>query len=132
MSPFNEDSRVKIPALLHMTRLGYTYMSLKDAHWDQRNNIFPELLAEAALRINPELSRDDVPALLDELHLKLAGDDIGRSFHQRLTVRTGVRVIDFENLHNNSWHVVTEMPFENVEENFRPDNRGRAPSPRRS
>ena len=28
-----EDSRVKIPALVHFTRLGYTYMSIKD---DQR------------------------------------------------------------------------------------------------
>lgn len=25
-----EDSRVKIPALVHFTRLGYTYMSIKD------------------------------------------------------------------------------------------------------
>ena len=28
---FNEDSRVKIPALLHFTRLGYHYLSLKGA-----------------------------------------------------------------------------------------------------
>ena len=25
-----EDSRVKIPALVHFTRLGYTYMSIKE------------------------------------------------------------------------------------------------------
>lgn len=25
-----EDSRVKIPAFVHFTRLGYTYMSIKD------------------------------------------------------------------------------------------------------
>lgn len=25
-----EDSRVKIPALVHLTRLGYTYLSIKD------------------------------------------------------------------------------------------------------
>jgi hypothetical protein len=30
---FNEDSRVKIPALLHLTRLGYKYLSLKNAAW---------------------------------------------------------------------------------------------------
>ena len=28
MSGFNEDTRVKIPALMHLTRLGYTYRSL--------------------------------------------------------------------------------------------------------
>ncbi|GHV41110.1 hypothetical protein AGMMS49546_16310 [Spirochaetia bacterium] len=28
---FNEDTRVKIPAILTLTRLGYGYLSLKDA-----------------------------------------------------------------------------------------------------
>lgn len=121
MTPFNEDSRVKIPALLHLTQLGYTYLSLKHAHWDARNNIFPDLFKEAVLRINADLRREDVTALLDELHLKLAGDDVGRRFHQRLTARAGVRLIDFDNLDNNSWHVVTELPFENGQDNFRPD-----------
>jgi type I restriction enzyme R subunit len=27
---FNEDSRVKIPTILHLMRLGYGYLSLKD------------------------------------------------------------------------------------------------------
>lgn len=121
MTPFNEDSRVKIPALLHLTRLNYTYVSLKHASWDARNNIFPELFEEAVRRINPELRREDVPAILNELHLKLAGDDVGRSFHQRLTARAGVRLIDFDNLDNNTWCVVTELPFENGEDSFRPD-----------
>ena len=121
LEKFNEDSRVKIPALLHLARLGYRYLSLKDARRDGYANIFPELFEAAILRINPELRREDVPSLLDEIKLKLAGEDIGRAFHQRLTTRTGVRLIDFENLDNNSWHVVTELPFENGEDNFRPD-----------
>ena len=118
---FNENSRVKIPALLHLVRLGYDYLPLKDARWDPRNNIFPELFAKAVLRINPDMRSEHVPALLDELHLKLAGDDLGRSLHQRITARTGVRLIDFDNLANNSWHVVTELPFVNGEDEFRPD-----------
>lgn len=39
-----EDSRVKIPALVHFTRLGYTYMSIKDKErnvdYDGDTNIF--------------------------------------------------------------------------------------------
>ena len=31
---FNEDSRVKIPSILHLTRLGYDYLPLKDAEWN--------------------------------------------------------------------------------------------------
>ena len=30
---FNEDSRVKIPAIIHLTRLGYDYISLKNNTW---------------------------------------------------------------------------------------------------
>lgn len=121
MSTFNENSRVKIPALVHLTRLHYRYLSLKDAHWDKRNNIFPELLAAAVLRINPELAPADVPRLLGEINLELRNDDLGRAFHQRLAARSGVRLFDFDDLANNDWRVVTELPFENGEENFRPD-----------
>jgi len=39
----NEDTRVKLPAILHLTRLGYEYLSLKDAVWDEQTNIFTEL-----------------------------------------------------------------------------------------
>ncbi|MCT7466705.1 hypothetical protein N5T78_08950 [Aliarcobacter cryaerophilus] len=35
----NEDSRVKIPAILHLTRLGYKYLSLKECSWDKNTNI---------------------------------------------------------------------------------------------
>ena len=30
-------------------------------------------------------------------------------------------MIDFDDLANNSWHVVTELPFVNGEDEFRPD-----------
>lgn len=121
MSAFNEDARVKVPALLHLTRLGYTWLSLKDARWDPRNNLFPDLFSDAVLRINPDLRSGEIPALLNELQLKLVGDDIGRAFHQRVTARSGIRLIDFENLDNNNWHVVTELPFVNGDDDFRPD-----------
>ena len=121
MTAFNEDSRVKIPALLHLTRLSYAFLSLKEAEWDKRTNIFSEIFEEALLRINPELRRADLPALLDEIALELQYEDLGKAFHKRLTSRSGTRLIDFSDLGNNSWHVVTELPFENGEDNFRPD-----------
>ena len=49
-----EDSRVKIPALVHFTRLGYTYMSLKDKtrglDYDPDTNIFYALFVDAINR----------------------------------------------------------------------------------
>ena len=78
MTAFNEDSRVKIPALLHLARLGYGYLSLKTAQWDARNNLFTEVFADAILRINPTLQRADIPALIDKIQLSLAGEDEGK------------------------------------------------------
>lgn len=119
--PFNEDARVKIPALLHLTRLGWRYLSLKDARWDPRNNIFPGLFEAALLRINPGLKSEDVPRLLDAINLDLQNEDLGRAFHEQLTARSGVRLFDFDNPDNNDFHVVTELPFENGDDSFRPD-----------
>lgn len=121
MSTFNEDSRVKIPALLHLGRLGYQYLSLKHAVWNTRNNIFQDIFGSAVQRINPGLDDAEVQRLLGEIHLELDNDNLGKAFHKRLTARAGVRLIDFDNLENNSFHVVTELPFENGEDNFRPD-----------
>lgn len=33
-----EDSRIKIPGILHRLRLGYRYLSLKNAIWDEETN----------------------------------------------------------------------------------------------
>ncbi|MBN8713737.1 MAG: type I restriction endonuclease subunit R [Xanthomonadales bacterium] len=121
MATFNEDSRVKIPALLHLTRLGYEYLSLKESPRDRHSNIFPAIFESALLRINPGLRTEQVPGLLDEIRLELQHEDLGKAFHKRLTARSGQRLIDFDNPDNNSWHVVTELPFENGEDNFRPD-----------
>lgn len=41
---FNEDARVKIPTILHLIRLGYKYLSLKENKWDIDSNIFPDIL----------------------------------------------------------------------------------------
>ena len=96
-------------------------LSLKQAHRDPRNNIFPDIFEAALLRINPDLRQQDLPSLLDEIQLDLQNEDLGKAFHRRLTARSGVRLIDFEDPDNNSSHAVTELPFENGEDNFRPD-----------
>ena len=49
---FNEDSRVKIPTLLHLTRLGYTYLSLKDSTWNKKTNIFSNIFIDSIMRID--------------------------------------------------------------------------------
>ena len=118
---FNEDSRVKIPAILHLTRLGYAYLSLKDNKWDESTNIFTDVFRESIGRINPDLSDDEISRLHSELSLTLENEDLGKAFYEDLISHSGSRLIDFENFDNNSFHVVTELPCKKDDEEFRPD-----------
>ena len=118
----NENSRVKIPAVLHLMRLGYDYLSLKNENWDKPTNIFPEIFIESLCRINPDLSPDDARRLLTDITLELDNEDLGQKFYERLTNQSGgKKLIDFQNFNNNSFHVVTELPCINGDEEFRPD-----------
>jgi type I restriction enzyme, R subunit len=119
---FNEDSRVKIPALLHLIRLGYQYISRTEQH--QRiteTNIFPNIFTESISRINPSIHLNEVKRLLDDITLQLDYDDLGRDFYKSLTSSSGIKLIDFANLNNNSFHVTTELTCKNGDEEFRPD-----------
>lgn len=117
----NEDTRVKIPSILHLTRLGYSYLSLKNQSWDIETNIFPELFKESITKINPDLNEEDSERLLKEITLLLDNEDLGKAFFEQLSDRSNTKLIDFENFNNNSFHVVTELPCVNGDEEFRPD-----------
>jgi type I restriction enzyme R subunit len=118
---FNEDARVKIPAILHLTRLGYSYLSLKHATWDEATNIFPGVFRASVMAINPAASSDDIDRLLQEVLLLLENEDLGKDFHERLTRTSGLKLIDFENFDRNSFRVVTELTCKNGDDEFRPD-----------
>jgi type I restriction enzyme R subunit len=118
---FNEDSRVKIPTLLHLTRLGYQYVSLKGATWRTDTNIFTDLFLASIRKINDGLTDADALRLLEEISLLLDGDDLGKAFYERLVDRSGVKLINFEDFNANTFNVVTELPCEKDEESFRPD-----------
>lgn len=118
---FNENTRVKIPAILHLCRLGYQYLSLSTANWDAETNIFSDIFCEALLRINPELDKSDVRRVLQDVSLALDNEDLGRAFYKMLTATSGTRLIDFKNFNNNSFHVVTELTCKNGDDEFRPD-----------
>jgi type I restriction enzyme, R subunit len=119
---FNEDSRVKIPALLHLTRLGYQYISRKEHHLRQEEtNIFKDIFIKAVGRINPTVTEAEIEKHLEEITLKLDYDDLGRDFYKAITATSGIKLIDFKNFGNNSFHVTTELTCKNGDEEFRPD-----------
>jgi type I restriction enzyme R subunit len=118
---FNEDSRVKIPTILHLNRLGYDYLSLKNIEWDQDSNIFPDIFIKSFLKLNPHLKQSDAERHLTDLKLTLDNQDLGKAFFEKITSRSGVKLIDFEDFDNNTFNVVTELTYANGEEEFRPD-----------
>lgn len=118
---FNENSRVKIPAILHLCRLGYQYLSLKNVKYDENTNIFTDIFKECITRINPDLTELEVKREFDKVSLTLENEDIGHAFYNMLTSNSGVKLIDFKDFSNNSLHVVTELTYKNGDDEFRPD-----------
>ena len=120
---FNEDSRVKIPTILHLMRLGYGYLSLKDPEVvrDESTNIFTNIFSASLRRINAEPSEADIKQCYDAIALSLENEDLGKAFYEKLIDQSGIRLIDFANFANNSFHVVTELTYKKDDEEFRPD-----------
>jgi len=118
---FNENTRVKIPAILHLCRLGYNYLPLGKAKRDKDTNIFTDIFSESIRRINPALDQNSVDIYLKKISLILDYEDLGETFYKMLVTSSEIKLIDFNNFNNNSFHVVTELTYENGEDNFRPD-----------
>ncbi|MBV1916434.1 MAG: DEAD/DEAH box helicase family protein [Pseudomonadales bacterium] len=120
---FNEDSRVKIPTILHLMRLGYEYLSLKDPKvtWDESTNIFTDIFHQSIQRINPTISDLEARQCFDDISLCLENEDLGKAFYEKLINKSGTRLIDFEDFNNNTFNVVTELTYKKDDEEFRPD-----------
>ncbi len=117
---FNENSRVKLPAILHLCRLGYKYLSLKKSKWDKNTNIFTDIFLTNLHRLN-KLSELEAQGILDNINIILDNEDLGKSFYELITSTSGPKLIDFDNFSNNELHVLTELPCVNGDEEFRPD-----------
>lgn len=121
---WNENSRVKIPAILHSCRLGYNYISLKktDHHIDIDTNIFKDIFFDSLKKINKNISEADINKKFKSISLSLGNDDLGKEFYEMLIKpASGIKIIDFENFNNNTFNLVTELTFKNDEDEFRPD-----------
>lgn len=108
--PHNENSRVKIPALVHFTRLGYKYISLRkyEGVIDDDTNILVDVFCDAINRINAtSLTTTDVQKIVNALKAMLENDDLGREFYSVLiNGYNGLKLIDFEDFGGtvNSYH----------------------------
>ena len=118
-----EDRRMKIPALLHLSRLGYEYLPRKTAGRDRETNIFPEVLREAVERINGiRLADGSFQRLLADLRDMLRAEDLGEAFYR--TVRNGwngLKLLDDERPEMNRFQAGAEVPCSEGGSRFRPD-----------
>ncbi|AJR11998.1 Type I restriction enzyme EcoR124II R protein [Mesomycoplasma dispar] len=120
---FNEATRVQIPALVHLTRLGYEYVGKisKDSNvkYDSDTNILIEIFENQFKKLNPNFE-GEVKKILEKIRQELNFNDIGKAFYKRL-VSVSEKLIDFENIENNVFHFTAEFTYKNGNEEFRPD-----------
>jgi len=123
MKTHNEDSRVKIPALLHMLRLDYKYQTKKGVAVNPTNNIFLDIFSESIRRINnKEFGDKFIEDLIKEIGtLTDNTKDKGEHFFDRLVGYHRVKLIDLNKPEMNDYRVVSELTFHFEGQEFRPD-----------
>ena len=121
MAGFSEDIRVKIPALTHLSRLGYTYRSLHSLHHDPETNIDTETFSKKLREMNDGITDTEIDLFIGKIRVMLNNEDLGREFYEKILSNKTYNVIDYDHPEQNVWECVTEMPCENGGESFRPD-----------
>ncbi|GAA8502626.1 type I restriction endonuclease subunit R [Helicobacter pylori] len=113
--PHNEITRVQIPALMHLAKLGYDFINSKEnkPNLDTDTNILTDSFTQAFKRLNPTKNAQDS---LAEMKKRLNYDDLGKSFYEYL-FKSESQIIDFDNPNNNLYEMMAELPYKS----FRPD-----------
>ncbi len=68
MSNFNENTRVQVPAALHLCKLGYGYLDEKDIMaYDHKTNILTDVFLRSIRHINPDATGEEVSMLYSKI-----------------------------------------------------------------
>ena len=122
---FNEATRVQMPAMVHLTRLGYNYFGkltedMAGTIFDSDTNILINVFKSQFEKLNPEY-KGEAEQALRTIRQELDNDDLGRSFYKRLTSVSPIRLIDFQEPKNNTYHFTAEFTCKRDQDEFRPD-----------
>ena len=126
MVNWNELTRVQMPALVHLTRIGYTYFGkiteddVAKGVYDPDTNILVQVFKEQFAKLNPQ-RKGEADQVLQNIRQELDNDDIGESFYNRLRTISPVKLIDFEDPSKNTYHCTAEFTCKRDEDEFRPD-----------
>lgn len=121
---FNEATRVQMPAMIHLNRIGYNYVGkIKEEYagrvYDKDTNILIEIFKRKFVEFNPDKS-NQVEQILTEIKQELDFDDLGRSFYKRL-IQSTPKLIDFDNPSKNEYSYTAEFTCRRDDDEFRPD-----------
>ncbi|QQW61483.1 type I restriction endonuclease [Helicobacter pylori] len=112
--PHNEITRVQVPALMHLAKLGYDFIPTNSKpNLDTATNILIDSFTQAFKALNPTKNAQDS---LDEIKKRLNYNDLGKSFYEYL-LKSERQIIDFDNPNNNLYEMMAELPYKS----FRPD-----------
>lgn len=125
MKQFSETTRVQMPAMVHLTRIGYTYFGKlsEDKNgtvYDGDTNILLQVFERQFKNLNPG-HEGEFLQILKDIRKELNDDDLGRGFYNRLKAVSPVKLIDFDNIGNNTFHFTAEFTCKNGQDEFRPD-----------
>ena len=125
MKQFSEATRVQMPAMVHLTRIGYTYFGKlsEDKNgtvYDGDTNILLQIFEQQFKNLNPG-HEGEFLQILKDIRKELNDDDLGRGFYNRLKAVSPVKLIDFDNIGNNTFHFTAEFTCKNGQDEFRPD-----------
>lgn len=122
---FNEATRVQMPGIVHLTRLGYTYFGKisEDSAgtiYDPDTNILKQVFLEQFAKLNPG-HEGEGEQVLRSIRQELDNDDLGREFYNRLISVSPIKLIDFNNPEKNTFHCTAEFTCRRDQDEFRPD-----------
>lgn len=125
MKQFSEATRVQMPAMVHLTRIGYTYFGKlsEDKNgtvYDGDTNILLSIFEQQFKKLNP-CHEGEYFQVLKDIRKELNDDDLGRGFYNRLKAVSPIKLIDFNNIGNNTFHFTAEFTCKNGQDEFRPD-----------
>lgn len=125
MKQFSEATRVQMPAMVHLTRIGYSYFGklnedMSGTIYDGDTNILLQVFEEQFKKLNPG-HEGEYLQVFKEIKKELNDDDLGRGFYNRLKSVSPIKLIDFENIKNNTYHFTAEFTCKNGQDEFRPD-----------
>ena len=88
---FNENTRVQVPAAIHLCKLGYKYLSaINDDDLDPKTNILTKVLFDSMKRLNPDKTKHELESHMRDVIHSANNPDLGKVFYSHLSTKAAL------------------------------------------